>query len=154
MSKYDEALARVVGKGNEAIERITGKSIEQFQAERTTPKTPTAFDLAIKPYAEQFRPQNFPETQYHDVKSTNHLGDFGRGSLQSTMWLPDVGLYTYDKAWQGWNNIGQWIAGTPLAEIDTESNRNTFRNLLKDNVGLDFDEASSILEDGKSCLSC
>lgn len=150
MSKYDEALARVVGKGNEAIERITGKSIEQFQAERTTPKTPTAFDLAIKPYAEQFRPQNFPETQYHDVKSTNHLGDFGRGSLQSTMWLPDVGLYTYDKAWQGWNNIGQWIAGTPLAEIDTESNRNTFRNLLKDNVGLDFDEASSILEDGKS----
>lgn len=150
MSKYDEALARMLEKGNEAIERITGKNIEQFQAERTTPKTPTAFDLAIKPYAEQFRPQNFPETQYHDVKSTNHLGDFGRGSLQSTMWLPDVGLYTYDKAWQGWNNIGQWIAGTPLAEIDTESNRNTFRNLLKDNVGLDFDEASSILEDGKS----
>lgn len=150
MSKYDEALARMLEKGNEAIERITGKSIEQFQAERTTPKTPTAFDLAIKPYAEQFRPQNFPETQYHDVKSTNHLGDFGRGSLQSTMWLPDVGLYTYDKAWQGWNNIGQWIAGTPLAEIDTESNRNTVRNFLKDNVGLDFDEASSILEDGKS----
>lgn len=161
MSKYDEALARVlikdneavarvVGKGNEAIERITGKSIEQFQAERTTPKTPTAFDLAIKPYTEQYRPQNFPETQYHDVKSTNHLGDFGRGSLQSTMWLPDVGLYTYDKAWQGWNNIGQWIAGTPLAEIDTESNRNTFRNLLKDNVGLDFDKANSILEESKS----
>ena len=161
MSKYDEALARVlikdneavarvVGKGNEAIERITGKSIEQFQAERTTPKTPTAFDLAIKPYTEQYRPQNFPETQYHDVKSTNHLGDFGRGSLQSTMWLPDVGLYTYDKAWQGWNNIGQWIAGTPLAEIDTESNRNTFRNLLKDNVGLDFDRANSILEESKS----
>lgn len=150
MSKYDEALARVVGKGNEAIERITGKSIEQFQAERTTPKTPTAFDLAIKPYTEQYRPQNFPETQYHDVKSTNHLGDFGRGSLQSTMWLPDVGLYTYDKAWQGWNNIGQWIAGTPLAEIDAESNRNTFRNLLKDNVGLDFDRANSILEESKS----
>lgn len=141
-SRGAEALARLQVKG----ERITGKSLE----EHNTPRTPTAFDLAIKPYAEQFRPQNFPETQYHDVKSTNHLGDFGRGSLQSTMWLPDVGLYTYDKAWQGWNNIGQWIAGTPLAEIDTESNRNTFRNLLKDNVGLDFDEASSILEDGKS----
>ena len=150
MSKYDEALARMLEKGNEAVARVQLRGNEQFQAERTTPKTPTAFDLAIKPYAEQFRPQNFPETQYHDVKSTNHLGDFGRGSLQSTMWLPDVGLYTYDKAWQGWNNIGQWIAGTPLAEIDTESNRNTFRNLLKDNVGLDFDEASSILEDGKS----
>lgn len=141
-SRGAAALARLQVKG----ERITGKSLE----EHNTPRTPTAFDLAIKPYAEQFRPQNFPETQYHDVKSTNHLGDFGRGSLQSTMWLPDVGLYTYDKAWQGWNNIGQWIAGTPLAEIDTESNRNTFRNLLKDNVGLDFDEASSILEDGKS----
>lgn len=141
-SRGAEALARLQVKG----ERITGKSLE----EHNTPRTPTAFDLAIKPYAEQFRPQNFPETQYHDVKSTNHLGDFGRGSLQSTMWLPDVGLYTYDKAWQGWNNIGQWVAGTPLAEIDTESNRNTFRNLLKDNVGLDFDEASSILEDGKS----
>ena len=100
-SRGAEALARLQVKG----ERITGKSLE----EHNTPRTPTAFDLAIKPYAEQFRPQNFPETQYHDVKSTNHLGDFGRGSLQSTMWLPDVGLYTYDKAWQGCNNIGQWM---------------------------------------------
>lgn len=141
-SRGAEALARLQVKG----ERITGKSLE----EHNTPRTPTAFDLAIKPYAEQFRPQNFPETQYHDVKSTNHSGDFGRGLMQSTMWLPDVGLYAYDKVWQGWNNIGQLIAGTPLTEVDTESNRNTFRNLLKDNVGLDFDEASSILEDGKS----
>lgn len=74
MSKYDEALTRVIGKGNKAIERITGKSIEQFQAERTTPKTPTAFDLAIKPYTEQYRPQNFPETEYYEVP-TNHVDD-------------------------------------------------------------------------------
>lgn len=55
-----EALARVQLRGNEAFERITGQTVEQYQQEQRQNRMPTAAELA---------------SQYHDP-SLNHIKTF------------------------------------------------------------------------------
>lgn len=95
MSKYDEALARVVGKGNEAVARVqlrgneafekfTGKTIEQYQQEQRQNRIPTAAQLA---------------SQYHDP-SLNHIKTFddtlslnqGKNPSNDTLTSLQIGL--------------------------------------------------------------
>lgn len=60
MSKYDEALARMQLRSNEAFERITGQTVEQYQQEQRQNRIPTAAQLV---------------SQYHDP-SLNHITTF------------------------------------------------------------------------------
>lgn len=95
MSKYDEALARVVGKGNEAVARVqlrgneafekfTGKTIEQYQQEQRQNRMPTTAELA---------------SQYHDP-SLNHIKTFddtlslnqGKNPSNDTLTSLQIGL--------------------------------------------------------------
>ncbi|UZA57385.1 M15 family metallopeptidase [Moraxella bovis] len=159
MSKYDEALTRVIGKGNKAIERITGKSIEQFQAERTTPKTPTAFDLAIKSYTEQYRPQNFPETQYHDVPDSNYLKDFSLGAgnavIRTGQLLPTLADVFGTTLVENPRNIvssimehGSFHDG--ILNADVRLSNGTLTNFLKDELGYDPTQTQEIINSAKS----
>lgn len=95
MSKYDEALARMLEKGNEAVarvqlrgneafEQITGKTIEQYQQEQRQNRMPTAAELA---------------SQYHDP-SLNHIKTFddtlslnqGKNPSNDTLTSLQIGL--------------------------------------------------------------
>lgn len=95
MSKYDEALARMLEKGNEAVARVqlrgneafekfTGKTIEQYQQEQRQNRIPTAAELA---------------SQYHDP-SLNHIKTFddtlslnqGKNPSNDTLTSLQIGL--------------------------------------------------------------
>lgn len=95
MSKYDEALARMLEKGNEAVARVqlrgneafekfTGKTIEQYQQEQRQNRIPTAAQLA---------------SQYHDP-SLNHIKTFddtlslnqGKNPSNDTLTSLQIGL--------------------------------------------------------------
>lgn len=95
MSKYDEALARILEKGNEAVARVqlrgneafekfTGKTIEQYQQEQRQNRIPTAAQLA---------------SQYHDP-SLNHIKTFddtlslnqGKNPSNDTLTSLQIGL--------------------------------------------------------------
>lgn len=84
MSKYDEALARVQLRGNEAFERLTGKTIEQYQQEQRQNRMPTTAQLA---------------SQYHDP-SLNHIKTFndelslnqGKNPSNDTLTSLQIGL--------------------------------------------------------------
>lgn len=95
MSKYDEALARMLEKGNEAVARVqlrgneafekfTGKAIEQYQQEQRQNRIPTAAELA---------------SQYHDP-SLNHIKTFddtlslnqGKNPSNDTLTSLQIGL--------------------------------------------------------------
>lgn len=95
MSKYDEALARMLEKGNEAVARVqlrgneafekfTGKTIEQYQQEQRQNRIPTAAELA---------------SQYHDP-SLNHIKTFddtlslnqGKNQSNDTLTSLQIGL--------------------------------------------------------------
>lgn len=96
MSKYDEALARMLEKGNEAVARVqlrgneafekfTGKTIEQYQQEQRQNRIPTAAQLA---------------SQYHDP-SLNHIKTFddtlslnqGKNPSNDTLTSLQIGLH-------------------------------------------------------------
>lgn len=95
MSKYDEALARMLEKGNEAVARVqlrgneafekfTGKTIEQYQQEQRQNRMPTTAQLA---------------SQYHDP-SLNHITTFdgelslnqGKNPSNDTLTSLQIGL--------------------------------------------------------------
>ena len=84
MSKYDEALARVQLRGNEAFERITGQTVEQYQQEQRQNRMPTTAQLA---------------SQYHDP-SLNHIKTFndelslnqGKNPSNETLTSLQIGL--------------------------------------------------------------
>ena len=84
MSKYDEALARVQLRGNEAFERITGQTVEQYQQEQRQNRMPTTAQLA---------------SQYHDP-SLNHITTFddelslnqGKNPSNDTLTSLQIGL--------------------------------------------------------------
>lgn len=95
MSKYDEALARMLEKGNEAVARVqlrgneafekfTGKAIEQYQQEQRQNRIPTVAELA---------------SQYHDP-SLNHIKTFddtlslnqGKNPSNDTLTSLQIGL--------------------------------------------------------------
>ena len=84
MSKYDEALARMQLRSNEAFERITGQTVEQYQQEQRQNRIPTAAQLA---------------SQYHDP-SLNHITTFdgelslnqGKNPSNDTLTSLQIGL--------------------------------------------------------------
>lgn len=84
MSKYDEALARMQLRSNEAFERITGQTVEQYQQEQRQNRMPTTAQLA---------------SQYHDP-SLNHITTFdgelslnqGKNPSNDTLTSLQIGL--------------------------------------------------------------
>lgn len=84
MSKYDEALARMQLRSNEAFERITGQTVEQYQQEQRQNRMPTTAQLA---------------SQYHDP-SLNHIKTFddelslnqGKNPSNDTLTSLQIGL--------------------------------------------------------------